>query len=525
MMQESIASRSEDADFYLRVEDFFRAQRGSALTFDDVSLATNFADILPKDTDLTASLSDSVTLQVPIISSDMDTVTESRMAIAMALNGGIGLIHYNLPLRRQIEEVARVKHHIHGLIQDPITVQPDWRVGDVLLLVEQKKYAFRTFPVVVENGRLAGLLTGSAVKEVYRSRLVSEAMTPRSSLLTVGHGEIMKDPIKRAAKFFADHIGITKMPVVDDEDRLRGLITLFDIEAILGESKSSRKASRDSSFRLLVGAAVAPLRKPSGELDRERIIEHLGALADEAVDTIAISTAHGHTTGVGEMVRMIREAFPSLTLLAGNVTSGEAVGFLSECGADAVKVGQGPGSICTTRIVAGVGVPQLTALYTASRVAARTGTRIIADGGITKSGDIMKALSMADAVILGGLLAGCREAPGEIMEIRGKLYKQYRGMGSISAMKAGSASRYGQDKSDTSRKLTAEGIEALKEVSGTVDTVLADLIGGIQSGMGYLGARRLIDIRTKARFVRVTQAGMKEAAPHDVIEVSTRKGD
>jgi IMP dehydrogenase len=525
MTQESIATGSVDADFYLSVDEFFRAQRGAALTFDDVSLATNFSDILPKDADLTTALSDSLALQIPIISSDMDTVTESRMATAMALNGGLGIVHYNLPLRQQIDEVARVKHHIHGLIQDPITVQPDWKVGDVLAMVEQKKYGFRTFPVVGTDGRLAGLLTGSAVKEVYRARLVSEAMTPRSSLRTVNHREIVKDPIQRAAQFFSEHIGITKMPVVDDEDHLRGLITLFDIEAILGESKSVRKASRDSSFRLVVGAAVAPLRKPSGELDRDRIIAHVGALVDEAVDAVAVSTAHGHTAGVGDMVRMIRDAFPNLTLIAGNVTSGDAVAYLAQCGANAVKVGQGPGSICTTRIVAGVGVPQLTALFTASRVAAKTGARIIADGGITKSGDIVKALSMADAVILGGMLAGCREAPGEIMEIRGKLYKQYRGMGSVSAMKAGSASRYGQDKTDTTRKLTAEGIEALKEVSGSVDNVLADLVGGLQSGMGYLGARRLAELRTKARFVRVTHAGMREAAPHDVIEVSTRKDD
>ena len=222
------------------------------------------------------------------------------------------------------------------------------------------------------------------------------------------------------------------------------------------------------------------------------------------------------------MVKMIRAAFPSLTVIAGNVTSGEGVEYLAECGADAVKVGQGPGSICTTRLVAGVGVPQLTALYVASCTARRTGTRIIGDGGITKSGDIVKALAIADAVILGGLLAGCREAPGEIIEIRGKLYKQYRGMGSVSAMKAGSAARYGQDKNDNARKLTAEGIEALKEVSGSVDNVLADLIGGVQSGMGYLGAPTIADMKSRARFVRVTAAGMKEAGPHDVIEVSTR---
>lgn len=519
---ESVARAAEDALFYLPVDEFFRAQRGAALTYDDVSLATNFSDILPKDADLATNLSDSLRLQVPILSSDMDTVTESRMAIAMALNGGLGLIHYNMSLRDQVKEVARVKRHIHGLIQDPITVRPDMRVADVLALIEDKKFDFRSFPVVESDGRLAGLLTGSAVKEVYRNRAVTEAMTPRRLLLTVNQRNVSHDPIRQAEKFFGENVGITKMLIVDDDDHLRGLITISDIEKIMSEAKSRRKPSRDASFRLVVGAAVSPLRTASGELDRTRITNHVAELVAESVDVVAVSTAHGHTAGVGEMVKLIRAAFPALTIIAGNVTSGEGVEYLAECGADAVKVGQGPGSICTTRLVAGVGVPQLTALFVASRVAARTGTRIIGDGGITKSGDIVKALAIADAVILGGLLAGCREAPGEIMEIRGKLYKQYRGMGSVSAMKAGSAARYGQDKSDASRKLTAEGIEALKEVSGSVDNVLGELIGGIQSGMGYLGAPTLAEMKSRARFVRVTAAGMKEAAPHDVIEVSTR---
>src|SRR6188768_4497594 len=244
----------------------------------------------------------------------------------------------------------------------------------------------------------------------------------------------------------------------------------------------------------------------------------------EHVDAIAVSTAHGHTTGVGDMVKLIRSTFKDLTIIAGNVTSGEGVEFLADCGASAIKIGQGPGSICTTRIVAGVGIPQLTALFVASTAAKKQGVKLIADGGITKSGDIVKALTLSDAVILGGLLAGCREAPGEIMEISGKLYKQYRGMGSHAAMKAGSAARYGHDKTDQTRKVAAEGIEALKEVSGSVDDVLANLIGGVQSGMGYLGAATLTELRAKARYVQVSAAGQKEAAPHDVIEVATRKG-
>jgi IMP dehydrogenase len=481
------ASATADADFYLPADAFFRANRPVGLTFDDVSLATLYSDILPKDADTATSLSASLRLPIPIISSDMDTVTESRMAIAMALNGGIGLIHYNMPAREQVKEVARVKRHIHGLIQDPITVRPNQTVGDVLHLIDLKNYEFRTFPVLDENGRLVGLLPGATVRERYRAKSVADAMTPRRDIHTVHERLLQPDPIKAADAFFTEHVGIHKMLVVDDDDRLRGLVTFSDVDRITAEANARRRPARDHAFRLVVGAAIAPVRLPDGALDRDRIISHVGHLMDEAIDCVAVSTAHGHTAGVGDMVKLIRASFPDLTIIAGNVTSGAGVEYLAECGASAIKVGQGPGSICTTRIVAGVGIPQLTALYVASRAAARRGVRIIADGGITKSGDIVKALTLADAVILGGLLAGCREAPGEIMEINGKLYKQYRGMGSVSAMKAGSAARYGHDKEDRTRKLTAEGIEALKEVSGLADEVLAGLIGGLQSGMGYLG--------------------------------------
>lgn len=516
-------SHAIDAEFYLPADAFFRASLPTALTFDDISLATLYSEILPKDADTSTTLSETLRLQIPIISSDMDTVTESRMAIAMALNGGLGVIHYNMPSKDQVKEVARVKRHIHGLIQDPITVNPDSLIGDVLAMIEQKKFAFSTFPVVDSTGKLTGLLSGNVVKERYRSKKVNDVMTARAHLITEHERHIAKDPIKAADAFFNPHVGVNKMLVVDDSDRLRGLVTSSDVERIMSESKLRRKPSRDANFRLVVGAAIAPLRKSSGELDRDKIIAHVGALMDESVDAVAVSTAHGHTAGVGDMVKLIRDAFPSITVIAGNVTSGSGVEFLAACGADAIKVGQGPGSICTTRIVAGVGIPQLTALYVASKAAAARGVKIIADGGITKSGDIVKALTLADAVILGGLLAGCREAPGEIMEINGKLYKQYRGMGSLSAMKAGSAARYGHDKNDQNRKLTAEGIEALKEVSGFADDVLAGLVGGVQSGMGYLGARDIATLRANARYIRVSAAGMKEAAPHDVIEVSTKK--
>jgi IMP dehydrogenase len=512
-----------EAEFYLPADAFFRANLPTALTFDDVSLATLYSEILPKDADTSTALSDALRLQIPVISSDMDTVTESRMAIAMALNGGLGLIHYNMAPKDQVKEVARVKRHIHGLIQDPITVTPDQLIGDVLAMIEAKRFAFSTFPVVDAHGHLTGLLSGNVVKDRYKTKKVAEVMTPRAQLITEVESAVAKDPIKAADTFFSTHVGINKMLVVDAADRLRGLVTSSDVEKITSEAKSRRKPARDSHFRLVVGAALSPVRKPDGSLDREKILSHVGHLVEEHVDAIAVSTAHGHTAGVGEVVKLVRSAYPQLTIIAGNVTSASGVSYLAECGANAIKIGQGPGSICTTRMVAGVGIPQLTALYVAGSVAKKHGVKLIADGGITKSGDIVKALTLSDAVILGGLLAGCREAPGEIMEISGKVYKQYRGMGSLSAMKAGSAARYGHDKNDRTRKVAAEGIEALKEVSGSVDDVLGNLIGGVQSGMGYLGAANLPELRARARYVRISPAGQKEAAPHDVIEVSTRK--
>jgi IMP dehydrogenase len=511
-----------DSDFYLPADAFFRANLPTALTFDDVSLATLYSDILPKDADTSTSLSDALRLQIPVISSDMDTVTESRMAIAMALNGGLGLIHYNMLPKDQVKEVARVKRHIHGLIQDPITVEPGQLIGDVIAMIEAKRFAFSTFPVVDDGGKLVGLLSGNVVKDRYKSKKVSEVMTPRAQLITERESAVAKDPIRAADHFFSSNVGLNKMLVVDPAGHLRGLVTSSDVEKITSETKARRKPARDSHFRLVVGAALAPVRQPDGTLDRERILEHVRALVAEHVDAVAVSTAHGHTAGVGEVVKLVSRAFPDLTLIAGNVTSGAGVAFLADCGAHAIKIGQGPGSICTTRIVAGVGIPQLTALHVSAATASKKGVKLIADGGITKSGDIVKALTLSDAVILGGLLAGCREAPGEIMEISGKVYKQYRGMGSLAAMKAGSAARYGHDKNDKARKVAAEGIEALKEVSGSVDDVLATLVGGVQSGMGYLGAANLGELKQKARYIRVSPAGVKEAAPHDVIEVSTR---
>ena len=508
-------------DYYQSADLFFLNNLPVGLTYDDVSLATLYSDVLPRQTTLATRLSAALELQIPIISSDMDTVTESKMAIQMALNGGLGLIHYNMSDEKQVREVTRVKNHIHGFIQEPIKVSPDQKIGEIMERIADRGYGFSTFPVVDAENKLLGLLPGRVVKARYAERLVSEAMSPRDQVYTLTEKEITKDPIKVADEFFTKHMGIHKLLVVDNEDRLRGLFTLSDIERIAAESHQSVKPARDSHFRLMCGAAISAHRTADGELDRDRILGHVSKLVEEGVDAVAVSTAHGFSKGVGDATRMLRSEFADLTLIAGNVTSAEGVEFLADAGANTIKIGQGPGSICTTRIVAGVGIPQMTALYCASLAAKKRGVAILADGGITKSGDMVKALTLADGVMCGSLLAGCNEAPGQIIEINGKLYKQYRGMGSSSAMKDGSAARYGHDRKDVATKAAAEGIEALKESVGSLSGVLRELVGGIQSGMGYLGAANLEQLRKNARYIRVSPAGQKESAPHDVITVKT----
>ena len=518
-MAEEQNAQSLDSAFYQTANTFFSNQAGTALTYDDLTLATLYSEVLPRNALLDTELAGGLNLHIPLISADMDTVTESQMAISMALNGGLGLIHYNMPEKQQLKEVSRVKNHIHGLIQEPITVSPNQTVGEVLERIDIKRYSFSTFPVVDENHKLAGLLSGNIIKPRYNSKLVSEALVPRNQVQTIKESELGSDPITIADHFFTENPGINKLLVVDDEDRLRGLFTLSDIERITSEKKALFRPARDSHFRLICGAAVSTPRKPDGSLNRNQIEAHVGNLINRGVDVIAISTAHGHTKGVGDAVQLIRNAFPNINIIAGNITTAEGVEFLADKGANIIKIGQGPGSICTTRLVAGVGIPQMTALYVASKAAKNKGVSLLADGGITKSGDIVKALTLANGVICGGLLAGCPEAPGKVMEISGKLYKQYRGMGSLEAMKSGSAARYGHLKEDNNRKVAAEGIEALKEVSDNLDQTLAQLIGGIQAGMGYLGASNLSNLREKARYIRVSPAGQREAAPHDVVEM------
>ena len=522
-MADASPAHEVDSQFYQPASRFFPSHGNTALTYDDVTLATLYTEILPKESQIDTRLAEGLHLNIPLVSSDMDTVTEARMAIAMALNGGLGLIHYNMPEKEQLSEVSRVKNHVHGLIQDPIRVHPEQHIGDVLELIEKKRFSFSTFPVVDATGTLLGLLPGHVVKPRYAHRKVSEALTPRAQVRTISERELGSDPIARADRFFTENLGIHKLLVVDDQDRLQGLFTLSDIERITQETGASLKPARDSTFRLLCGAAISTVRHKDGSIDRDRVIGHVGALIDRGVDCVAVSTAHGHSRGVGEVVKMVRDAFARLPIIAGNVTSAAGVEFLASNGANVIKVGQGPGSICTTRVVAGVGIPQLTALYITSRAAATCGVTLLADGGITKSGDVVKALTLAQGVICGGLFAGCPEAPGQIVEINGKLYKQYRGMGSHAAMKAGSAARYGHS-ADNTRKAAAEGIEALKEVAASLDSVVGQLIGGIQSGMGYLGAINLASLRDRARYIQVSPAGQKEASPHDVIEVKTSSG-
>jgi IMP dehydrogenase len=525
MEHQNRSPKQIDSLFYPAADDFFTSSLPYGLTYDDVSLATLYSEVLPRATNLDTELSDQLKLHLPIVSADMDTVTEANMAIAMAMNGGIGLIHYNMPKAQQLREVSKVKNHVHGLIQDPITVTPEMTIGDVLQMIEEHGYGFRTFPVIDKNSVLLGLLRGRVVKERYRDRKVNEAMTSREEVFTIREDELGNNPIETADRAFQDNMGIHKLLVLDGQDRLRGLFTLKDIERINQEQTAGRRPARDSQFSLVCGAAVSTVWNKDGSIDKEATLGHVNDLVNRGVDAIAVSTAHGFTQGVGNSVRLISEEFgDKVTIIAGNVTSAEGVEYLADCGANAIKVGQGPGSICTTRIVAGVGIPQFTAVYACSRAAKQKGVRIIADGGITKSGDMVKALTLADAVICGSLLAGAREAPGQIMEIEGKTYKQYRGMGSLTAMKAGSAARYGHDKeAEKLQKLTAEGIEALKEVAGSLDNILHPLAGGIQSGMGYLGAHNLKEMHEKARYIRVTAAGQRESSPHDVIEVKTSK--
>jgi IMP dehydrogenase len=467
------------------------------LTFDDVLLEPGASDVLPADVDVRTQLTREISLRIPLVSAAMDTVTEHEAAICLAQNGGIGIVHKNLAPAVQAAEVDKVKRSESGMIVDPITMRPEQRIFEALEVMA--RYKISGVPVTRE-GKAVGILTNRDLRFVRDTHQeISKVMT-REPLVSVPPGTTME----RAKELLHEH-RIEKLPVVDADGVLRGLITIKDIE----KSERFPHASKDSLGRLLCGAAVG-----TGP-DR---LERAQALVDAGVDVIVVDTAHGHSKGVLETVEELRRSFPDIPLAGGNVATAEGAEALIKAGVSAVKVGVGPGSICTTRVVAGVGVPQFTAVMDASRVAERSGIPVIADGGIKYSGDVVKALAGgASTVMIGALFAGTDEAPGEVVLYQGRSYKVYRGMGSLGAMTDGSADRYFQAEVRDASKLVPEGIEGRIPYRGSLTSNVHQLVGGLRSGMGYVGARDLDELVRKARFVRISAAGLQESHVHDVI--------
>ncbi|TVQ85632.1 MAG: IMP dehydrogenase [Chromatiaceae bacterium] len=469
-----------------------------ALTFDDVLLVPAHSTVLPNEVDLGTRLTRDIDIKIPLLSAAMDTVTEARLAIVMALEGGIGIIHKNMSSERQAREVLAVKKYESGIIRDPITVTPDTSIGAVLALT--RAHNISGVPVT-EGSHLAGIVTGRDLRfETRMDAPVAAIMTPRERLVTVREGASREEVVGLLHRH-----RIEKLLVVNDAFELRGLITVKDIQ----KAADFPKASRDNHERLRVGAAVAV-----GRGTEERVT----ALVEAGVDVIIVDTAHGHSQGVLNRVTWIKEHFPEVQVIGGNIATGDAARALVEAGADAVKVGIGPGSICTTRIVAGVGVPQITAVSNVTEALAGTGIPVIADGGLRYSGDVAKVIAAgAHSVMIGGLFAGTDEAPGEVEIYQGRSYKSYRGMGSLGAMggQNGSSDRYFQDNTDK-EKLVPEGIEGRVPYKGSVINVITQLVGGLASSMGYTGCRTIDEMRTRPQFVRVSGAGMRESHVHDV---------
>jgi IMP dehydrogenase len=467
------------------------------LAYDDVLLVPQHSEILPHEAKLETQFTRHLKLKIPLVSAAMDTVTEAKAAIIMAQAGGIGIIHKNLSVEDQAEEVRLVKKSESGIVKDPVTVSPDATIGDVTLIMKREK--FSGFPVV-ENGRLVGIITGRDLRfERNPKRLVREVMT--QDVITCSKNTTPDEAVEILHKH-----RIEKLPVLDADKTLIGMYTVKDIV----KSKTFPNASKDSSGRLLVGAAVGA----GGDY-----VERAEALIKAGVDVIIVDTAHGHSQGVINAVRHLRDKFAahSFDIIAGNVATPAAVRALVEAGADAVKVGIGPGSICTTRIVAGIGVPQFTAVMDCAAEGRRLGVPIIADGGIKFSGDIVKALAAgAETVMIGSLFAGTDEAPGELIIYQGKSYKQYRGMGSLGAMRKGSRDRYFQGDVEDPGKLVPEGIEGRIPYRGTLSDTIYQLLGGIRSAMGYCGARTIAELHQRADFVQITSAGLRESHVHDV---------
>lgn len=468
-----------------------------ALTFDDVLLVPAYSAILPKDTSLKTRLTRNITLNMPLVSAAMDTVTEARLAIAMAQEGGIGIIHKNLTAKEQAREVAKVKRFESGVLRDPITIPPTMKIRDVIALSLQ--HGISGFPVV-EGKVVVGIITNRDLRfEGELNAEVRDKMTPREKLVFVKEGA---DPVE--AKRLLNKHRLERVLVVNDAFELRGLITVKDIQ----KATEHPLASKDQFGKLRVGAAVG-----TGPDNEERI----ELLVNAGVDVIVVDTAHGHSQGVLDRVKWVKTRFPHVDVIGGNIATAAAAKALADHGADGVKVGIGPGSICTTRIVAGVGVPQITAISNVSKALKDTGIPCIADGGIRFSGDISKALAAgASSVMMGSMFAGTEEAPGEVILFQGRSYKSYRGMGSLGAMADGSADRYFQDAANNTDKFVPEGIEGRVAYKGSVLAILYQLVGGVRSSMGYCGCATIDELREKAEFVEITSAGMRESHVHDV---------
>lgn len=469
---------------------------GEALTFDDVLVVPGYSEVLPRDVDTSTRLTRSLRINVPIVSAAMDTVTESRLAIALAQEGGIGILHKNMSIERQAAQVRKVKRSESGMILDPITLHDDATIGDALQIMKEHKIG--GIPIVTATNRLVGILTNRDLRfENNPERSVREVMTSEG-LITVAAGTTLK----QAESILKEH-RIEKLPVVDNNGILTGLITYKDIL----KHSSHPKACKDSLGRLLVGAAVGITADT---------LERVAALVQAGVDVVIVDTAHGHSRGVLDEVRRVKNAFPNLQIIAGNVATGDAAKALAEAGADAVKVGVGPGSICTTRIIAGIGMPQLSAIMEAAKAVKSYDIPVIADGGIRYSGDVVKALvAGASTIMAGSLFAGVEESPGETIIYEGRKVKSYRGMGSIEAMKEGSKDRYFQDAEEEISKLVPEGIVGIVPFRGTLAEVVYQYVGGLRAGMGYCGAATIEQLQN-ARFVRITGAGVRESHPHDI---------
>lgn len=470
-----------------------------ALTFDDVILSPCYSEVLPSEVDVSVRLTRRINLNIPILSAAMDTVTEFRTSIAMAQEGGIGIIHRNLSIPAQAGEVERVKKYESGMIVNPLTVRPGTRVSEALEIMVENDIS--GLPVVKSDNTLHGIITNRDIRfEKNMDLKIDKVMTPRKNLVTVKEGTTLLEAKELLHKF-----KIEKLPVVDDSFRLRGLITMKDIEKI----EKFPKASKDAMGRLLVGAAVG-VDKHS----QERVDELVAA----GCDVIVVDTAHGHSKRVLDSLARIRKKYPDIALVAGNIATSEAAEDLIKVGADCLKVGVGPGSICTTRVIAGIGVPQITAIRKVCSVAKKHDIPVIADGGIKYSGDITKALAAgADSVMIGNLLAGSDEAPGEVVLYQGRTYKVYRGMGSIEAMRAGSRDRYAQDDEMMEAKLVPEGIEGRVPYRGNIGAIIYQLVGGLRAGMGYTGSATLKQLQENAKFVKITNAGLQESHVHDIV--------